>query len=338
MLDRQFTGFHHGGSIEPVSRDAITPRGYAGKSLVLGLFVLLAASVAGYAQEGDVSPGNAGGAIQMYTTCVLDRGAKGDGTTDDTAAFQAALDGAAAKGGSVFVPMGTYLIAGSLSVPQGVTLKGVWESPHHADIGKGSILYATGSKGKEDGPPLVLLHQSSAVVGITVFYPEQNIDDIQPYPWCIQGTGMHCSVIDVTLVNPYKGIDFGTNPNELHFISNVFGQPLKIGIFIDKTTDIGRIENVHFNPHSWAGPHSRVRPPAESLGRSCNSISMRTSLVSSSARRIGNTCATVFASSPRLAFISFAPTAARRTSFLRSAARTSARMPSAWMLHKGMRA
>ena len=62
---------------------------------------------------------------------------------------------------------------------------------------------------------------------------------------------MHGSVIDVTLVNPYKGIDFGTHPNELHYIRNVFGCPLKVGIFIDKTTDIGRVENVHFNPHAW---------------------------------------------------------------------------------------
>ena len=187
----------------------------------------------------------------LWTTCVLEFGAKADGETDDTAAFQAALGAAADKGGIVFAPAGTYLIAGALSVPQGVVLRGVWEAPHHADIGKGTLLYATGSKGNEDGPPFILLHQSSGVRGLTIFYPEQTFPGIQPYPWCIQGMGMHGSVIHVTLVNPYKGIDFGTHPNELHFISGVFGQPLKVGIFVDKCTDIGRIENVHFNPHSW---------------------------------------------------------------------------------------
>jgi hypothetical protein len=212
----------------------------------------------------------AGTVMNMYTTCVSDFGARGDGVTDDTVAFGAALDGAAASGGVVFVPAGTYLVQGALSVPQGVTLKGVWESPHHADIGKGSIIYATGNKGQEDGPPLITLHQSSAVTGMTIFYPQQNIDDVQPYPWCIRGMGMHCSVINVTLVNPYKGIDFGTHPNELHFISNVFGQPLKIGIFVDKCTDIGRIENVHFNPHGWmrakfpnAPPLNKIQPYLE---------------------------------------------------------------------------
>lgn len=182
---------------------------------------------------------------------VFDFGAKADGKTDDTASFQKALDSAAAKGGIVLVPTGTYLIAGSLNVPQGVTLRGVWEAPHHADIGKGSVIQVTSGAGDENGAPLITLNQSSRVRGVTIFYPEQDIDNVKPYPWTIRGNGMHCSVIDVTLVNPYKGIDMGTNWNELHFISNVFGCPLKLGIYVDQCTDIGRIENVHFSPHSW---------------------------------------------------------------------------------------
>jgi hypothetical protein len=187
----------------------------------------------------------------LWTTCVTDFGAAGDGETDDTAAFQEALNAAADKGGIVYAPPGTYAIKGTLDVPQGVMLRGVWEAPHHADIGKGTVLYATANKGTEDGPPFIMLHQSSGVRGVTIFYPEQVATDVQPYPWCIQGEGMHGSVRDVTLVNPYKGIDFGTHKNELHFIENVFGQPLKLGIYIDRTTDIGRVQNVHFNPHAW---------------------------------------------------------------------------------------
>jgi len=217
----------------------------------IGVLVLLCASAGAAAIDQGAAEGESP-PVLAWTACVLDHGAKADGATDDTVAFQAALDAAAAKGGIVFAPAGTYLIAGALSVPQGVTLRGVWEAPHHADIGKGTVLYATGNKGAEDGPPFVRLHQSSGVHGVTIFYPEQTGTDVQPYPWCIQGSGMHGSVINVTLVNPYKGIDFGTYPNELHYISNVFGQPLKLGIYVNQTTDIGRIENVHFNPHSWA--------------------------------------------------------------------------------------
>src|SRR5690606_33586200 len=73
----------------------------------------------------------------------------------------------------------------------------------------------------------------------------------QPYPWTIQGRGMHGSVTDCTFANPYKAIDFGTHPNELHYIRNCFGCPLKGGIHIDKCTDLSRMENVHRNPHYW---------------------------------------------------------------------------------------
>src|SRR5215211_4705362 len=58
---------------------------------------------------------------------VPDFGAKGDGKTDDTAAFQKALDAAAqAGGGTVQAPRGNYLFSGHLNVPSAVTLRGVW--------------------------------------------------------------------------------------------------------------------------------------------------------------------------------------------------------------------
>jgi hypothetical protein len=49
--------------------------------------------------------------------------AKGDGTTDDTAEIQAALD-AAGTGGTVYLPAGTYRLTGQLVVGSGITLLG----------------------------------------------------------------------------------------------------------------------------------------------------------------------------------------------------------------------
>lgn len=179
-------------------------------------------------------------------------GANGLGKKDDSAAIQKALDGCAAKGGGIVnLPAGKYRLDKPIKIPEGVMLSGEWEAPHHAQLTKGTVILAYAGKGKENDPPLVSLSPSSGVKGMTFFYPEQRIPGTQPYPWTIQGSGMHGSVIDVTLVNPYKAIDFGTNANELHYIRNVFGCPLKIGIFVDRCTDIGRIENVHFNPHYW---------------------------------------------------------------------------------------
>src|SRR5690606_41711737 len=57
-------------------------------------------------------------------------------SSDLTSAFQAALDAAAsAGGGTVYASHGTYLFSGSLRVPVGVTLKGMWESvPSHTGL------------------------------------------------------------------------------------------------------------------------------------------------------------------------------------------------------------
>src|SRR5689334_3710513 len=64
---------------------------------------------------------------------VGDFGAHGDGKSDDTAAFQSALNAAGKNGGGiVYASRGTYFFAGHLDVPSAVTLKGMWESvPSH---------------------------------------------------------------------------------------------------------------------------------------------------------------------------------------------------------------
>src|ERR1017187_6511696 len=79
--------------------------------------------------------GLAGAATNSDVYSVLDYGAKGDGKTDDTAAFQKALDTAQGGGGVVYAPHGNYFFAGHLNVPNAVCLKGVWESvPSHLGL------------------------------------------------------------------------------------------------------------------------------------------------------------------------------------------------------------
>lgn len=52
------------------------------------------------------------------------------------------------------------------------------------------------------------------------------------------------SVIDCALTNPYQAIDL-TGAGR-HYVARVYGQPISIGIYLDRIFDIGRIENIHF--------------------------------------------------------------------------------------------
>ncbi len=198
---------------------------------------------------------------------VRDFGAIGDGKTDDTAAFQKALDTAAkAGGGIVHAPRGNYFFTCQLNVPSAVTLKGIWESvPAHnglRDAGlpkptdDGTTFLITANAGKEDGPPFITLNHNSTLNGVVLYYPEQNpAEEPKPYPWAIALRGKNPAVLAVELLNPYNGID--ATHNERHLIRDVQGQPLRRGILVDSIYDIGRIENVHFNP--WWSLQPKLR-------------------------------------------------------------------------------
>jgi hypothetical protein len=202
--------------------------------------------------------GSVRAAPQSDTCSVLDYGAKGDGATDDTAAFQKALDATGrAGGGVVCAPRGNYFFAGHLNVPNAVTLKGVWESvPSHVGLrnrgapkptDNGTTFLVTESRGKEDGAPFITLNTDATLKGVVIYYPAQDpAEEPQPYPWAIAMRGKNPAVLAVELLNPYNGID--ASHNERHLIRDVQGQPLRRGVMVDVIMDIGRIENVHFNP------------------------------------------------------------------------------------------
>lgn len=198
------------------------------------------------AAPGAFVPGNA------FALDARGLGARGDGVSDDTAALQAALDRAGASGGRVILPPGKYLVAGSLRVPPGVLLEGALDSPVWSEPLRGSIVLATGGRDREDGPALFELGHSSAVRGLTVFYPEQKPGDVRPYPWTFHLRDHDNTVENVTLINSFNGIQVGPEPNVRHRIRSVAGTVLRRGILVDSCTDIGRIENVQFHCHWWS--------------------------------------------------------------------------------------
>jgi hypothetical protein len=187
--------------------------------------------------------------------------AQGDGHTDDTAAIQRALDMAGDQGGGiVYLPAGLYALYGNLAVPPGVELRGADDVPHRAAIygpASGTILlsYASPFNGEQDdADPLVkLIGPNAGVRGLSFHYPEQKttgIEDIQAYPWTIQGDGDSVYAVNLAFSNVYKGIDFASYETSNHYIDQIVGTVLKEGVWVGNS-ESGWVQNTHFNINAW---------------------------------------------------------------------------------------
>ena len=99
---------------------------------------------------------------------VLSFGAKADGS-DDTRAFQSAIDACAGEGGGILsVPAGTYRLDGVLTVAEMVTLRGAGGAVD--GLGQPTVLEAYNTDG-----PFITLNRGAGVQNLQIEYPEQTI-------------------------------------------------------------------------------------------------------------------------------------------------------------------
>ena len=164
-----------------------------------------------------------------------------------------------------------------LRLPRGVQLRGDWADPEK-NSGKvlGTILEVRVGKDapNSDGTVsswwndaqagnvllttytsiadrFIEMREGTGVTNLSIWYPEQDIKNVKPYPWTLFQTGGDCATVEhVTLVNAYNG--FYSAPSELHYVVNSYMTALNKGIEVHTCTDIGRIENVRINPKYWA--------------------------------------------------------------------------------------
>ena len=95
------------------------------------------------------------------------------------------------------------------------------------------------------------MREGTGVTNLSIWYPEQDIKDVKPYPWTLFQTSGDCATVEnVTFVNSYNG--FYSAPSELHYVLNSQITALNTGVEVHVCTDIGRIENVRINPKYWA--------------------------------------------------------------------------------------
>ena len=183
-----------------------------------------------------------------------------DAKEDATARIQSALDEVGRMGGgTVFLSMGEYTVTSPVRVPVGVTLRGDHDSKALEPWrNRGSTtIRITGGRGDENGTAAFTVFPGAGLKGLMFWYPEQTIKNPVPYPWTIRTAenppvaNDNQTIENCTLVNAWRGIAIGPEWNELHTLRDVHICALKTGIFIDNTTDIGRIVNVTVSPAPW---------------------------------------------------------------------------------------
>ncbi len=164
-----------------------------------------------------------------------------------------------------------------LQLPPGVQLRGDWADPElHEGKVLGTILEVRVGKDSPnyDGTVeswwndsqannvlrttytsiadrFIDMKEGTGVTNLSIWYPEQVINDIKPYPWSLYQANGDCATVEnVTLVNAYNG--FYSAPSELHYVLNSYMTVLNTGIEVHVCTDIGRVENVRIEPKYWA--------------------------------------------------------------------------------------
>jgi autotransporter-associated beta strand protein len=192
-------------------------------------------------------------------------GAVGDGITDDSGAFQAAMNAVYNSGGSgggvVFVPAGNYAFYQNISIPTGVTLHGDWQDWTKGNGGLvGTTFKVYQGAGQTNGTPFITLSGSTALRDVNIWYPNQNAASITGYPFSI-GLDDDCVVQNVVLVNSYQGIET-FNGGSKHILSTIIGSPLYKGIDLDQIFDVCHAEDIRFSPDVWANSGLTNAPAA----------------------------------------------------------------------------
>ena len=181
------------------------------------------------------------------------------GLSDSTAGIQKALDDvAAAGGGTVWMPAGVYAVAKTVKIPAFVTLRGDWQDPDKGN--KYGTVISVWMEPEDTGFVGVFeLGGSGGVVGMTIYYPYQTIEDVKPYPFAFYTRGqgvnyMLSTVKNVTVLNGYRGIGAGVDENTVHeqlTVENFKGTFLYCGAEVYNQADVGTWEEVSISPKYW---------------------------------------------------------------------------------------
>ena len=201
------------------------------------------------------------GAI-VVDAVATDFGADPTGMKDSTSAIQSALNSVQSLGGgSVFLPIGKYLVSSTITIPSYVSLVGDWNKPNpentEDNFDYGTVILARPQAILSPSPqakPLFSLGESSGMVGMTFYYVEQNAENVKKYGYTVYANAPTTATLrNLTFLNSAYGIGVSLNKiqNELVNLENIYGTFLFNAIHHNATTDVGFYDNINISPKYW---------------------------------------------------------------------------------------
>ncbi len=165
-------------------------------------------------------------------------GARGDGNSDDTAAFLTAVETARKESRSVYVPQGRYRLSKPI-VLEGVALHGPDAGAWPADTDTLPLLLPT----HRDGP-CVELKAGGSLKGVCIRYEWDREPESGPAAVLVSGIGAWIS--SVKLQYPWDGIvtDGVSNVGRLNIADVFIVAPRNIGVRVTGTWDVPALRNI----------------------------------------------------------------------------------------------
>lgn len=167
-------------------------------------------------------------------------GATGNGVTDDTAAFQAAIAAAQASqtNNGIYVPMGKYVISASLSLYQ-LEMVGKMAGGWPADSMPMPTLLI-----RHYNEPALIMEDGSSVHGVSLDYDVESPTNSVAPAVSLQGEGV--TISSLRIQNPYDGISTPatSTPNHARLSDIFIVAPVHMGVQVSKVYDFIQCQHI----------------------------------------------------------------------------------------------